>query len=70
MGIIIKDTKLVIITKSKTIYFDLSEKIYNNLKNDIDFIITKNMSKRQKNEISRLLSKYMNGTDIHEHIKN
>ena len=39
MRVIIKDNKLVIITEPKTIYFDLTEHVVNNLKNEISFII-------------------------------
>ena len=40
MGVIIKDNKLVIMTESKAIYFDLFKNVDSNLKRDIDFIIT------------------------------
>ena len=39
MRVIIKDNKLVIITEPKTIYFDLTEDVVNNLKNEIGFIV-------------------------------
>lgn len=38
----IKENKLVIITESKVIYFDLPKKTDKNLNHEIDFIITHN----------------------------
>ena len=38
----IEDNKLVIITETKTVHFDLSEDVDNNLKYEIDFIIKDN----------------------------
>ena len=37
-----EDNKLVIITETKTVHFDLSEDVDNNLKYEIDFIIKDN----------------------------
>ena len=42
MQVIIKDNNLVIITKLKTVNFDLPKKVRNNLKHVIDFIIKHN----------------------------
>ena len=41
-GVVIKDNKLVITTEPKTIHFDLSEDVDNNLKHEINFIIKNN----------------------------
>ena len=38
-GVVIKDNKLVITTEPKTIHFDLSKDVDNNLKHEINFII-------------------------------
>ena len=50
MGVIIKDNKLVIITEPETIHFELSKKVGNNLKQEIDLII-------KHNKINQLISK-------------
>ena len=58
MGVIIKDNKLVIIKEPKTIYFDWSRKIDNNLECEINFIIKhiEHLAEHTvKNKISRLL---------------
>ena len=62
MEVIIKDKKLVIITKPEIIHFDLPKGIVNNLKYETDFII-KHISAENtiKNNISQLLSKYKHG---------
>ena len=39
---VIKDNKLVITTEPKTIHFDLSKDVDNNLKHEINFIIKNN----------------------------
>ena len=39
MGVHIESNKLVIITKPKTIYFDLSKVVDNNLKYETEFIL-------------------------------
>ena len=41
MAVIINDKKLVI-TETKTIHFDLSKDVSNNLTHEIDFILTRN----------------------------
>ena len=72
MGVYIDDIKHVIITKPKTICFNLTENVDNSLKHEIDFIIKYNKflaEHRIENEIIRLLSKYKHGKDIHEHRK-
>ena len=60
----IEDNKLAIITESKTVNFDLSKDLDNNLKYEINFIIKHNKllaEHTMKNEISQLLSKYKHG---------
>ena len=55
MAVIITDNKIVIITKPKTIYFDLPEKVDNNLKHEIYLIVEHNEFLAEhimKNEIS------------------
>lgn len=42
MGVAIGDNKLVVITESKTICFDLSKYVGKNLKDEIDFTIKHN----------------------------
>ena len=72
MGVIIKDKKLVIIAKRKVIQFDLPKHVNSNLKDGFKLIIKYNRFAAEhtiKNEISRLLSKYKPGNDIHEHAK-
>ena len=62
MGVIIKDNKLAIITELETIHFELSKKVGNNLKQEIDLII-------KHNKINQLLSKYKHENYIHEQRK-
>ena len=72
MKVFIKDFKLVIITKSRNIYFDLPKKAVVKLKHEIGFIIKHNEFLAEhisKNEISQLLPKYKHGSDIREHGK-
>ena len=67
-----KDDKLVIITKPRTIYFDLSKTFDNNLKHEIGFIIKYNeflAEHKIKNQIIQSLSKLKHGNDIHEQWK-
>ena len=69
----IEDNKLAIITEPKTVNFDLSKDLDNNLKYEINFMIKHNKLLAEhtiKNEISQLLFKYKHGNDIHEHSKN
>ena len=42
IGVHTGDNKLVITTESKTVHFDLSKIVGNNLKHEIDFIIKRN----------------------------
>ena len=61
MGVVIGDNKLVIITESKTICFDLSKYVGKNLKDEIDFTIKHNEILTQhkiKNKISPLLFRW------------
>ena len=65
----IEDNKLVIITETKTVHFDLSEDVDNNLKYEIDFIIKDNQTLAEhiiNFIISQLLSKNKHGNDVHE----
>ena len=65
----IEDNKLVIITETKTVHFDLSEDVDNNLKYEIDFIIKDNQTLAEhiiNFKISQLLSKNKHGNDVHE----
>ena len=67
-----KDNKLVIITKPRTIYFDLSKTFDNNLKHEIGFIIKYNQFLAEhtiKNQIVQLLFKLKHGNDIYEQWK-
>ena len=53
------NNKLVIITEPKTISFNLTKKVDNNLKNEVDHIIKHNgfmAEHRVKNEIEQLFS--------------
>ena len=62
----------VIITEPKAIYFDSPRKVGNSLKHEIGIIIKPNgvlVDHTIKNEVSRLLSKYKRGNDIHEYQK-
>ena len=72
MGVYIDDTKLVIITEPISTGLNLTKKVNNSLKHEIDSIIRYNgylAKERIKNEIERLLSKYKHGHDIHEYRK-
>ena len=64
MGVHIGDNQLVITAEPKTIHFDLSKDVDNNLKHEIDFII-------EHNEIlsEELLLKYRYRNDINEQHK-
>ena len=67
-----KDNKLVIITKPRTIYFDLSKTLDNNLRHEIGFIIKYNQFLAEhtiKNQIVQLLFKLKHGNDIYEQWK-
>ena len=60
MGVIIKDNKVVIITESKAIHFDLPK----------DFIIKHNeflVEHTIKNQILQLLTTYKHESNIHEY---
>ena len=62
----------VIITEPETIYFDSPRKVGNSLKHEIGIIIKPNgflVDHTIKNEVTRLLSKYKRGNDIHEYQK-
>ena len=64
--------KHVITTEPQTFHFDLAEKVDNDLKHNIDSIITYNEPLAEystKNEIWKSLYKYNHGNDIHEHRK-
>ena len=66
----INDNKLLIITEPKTIYFDLTQNVVNNLKQGTDFIITQNdflADHAIKNEICRILSKHKHGNYNHQY---
>ena len=66
----INDNKLLIITEPKTIYFDLTQDVVNNLKHEIDFIIKQNdflADHTIKNEISQILSKHKHGNYNHQY---
>ena len=54
MEVHIEDNKLVTITEPKTICFDLSKDVYNNLKYKHNELLAEHTT---KNEISQLLSK-------------
>ena len=61
--------KILIATEPKTIYFDLSKNVGNNLKHKIDSTIKHNehLAKHTKrNKITQLLSKYKHGNNIHK----
>ena len=64
MGVHIGDNQLVITAEPKTIHFDLSKDVDNNLKHETDFII-------EHNEIlsEQLLLKYRYRNDINEQHK-
>lgn len=62
----------VIITEPETIYFDSPRKVGNSLKHEIGIIIKPNgflVDHTIKNEVTRFLSKYKRGNDIHEYQK-
>ena len=44
MRVIIKDSKLILLTERKFIHFDLPKDVSNNLKHEIDYIIKHNES--------------------------
>ena len=72
MGVAIGDNKLVVITESKTICFDLSKYVGKNLKDEIDFTIKHNeilAEHKIKNKISPLLFRYKHGNNALEHRK-
>ena len=72
MGVIIKDSNLVIIKESKIILFNLPKDADNSLKYETGFIIKHNKFLAKhiiKNKISQLLSKYKHRNGIHDHIK-
>ena len=72
MGVVIKDSKPVIIAEPKTIYFDLPKKVDNTLKHEINFFIKHNAFlawETIKIEINQLLPKYKHGNDIHDQQK-
>ena len=65
---------MVAIRESKTFYFDFDQpkNINENLKDKIEFIIKSNeplAENKTRNRIKSLLSKYMYGNSIHEHVK-
>ena len=68
MEIYTDSNEFVIITEPKTIHFDLSKAVDNNLKYETVFIIKHNELLAEhtiKNKISQLLTKYKYGNDIH-----
>ena len=72
MGVYIEDNKLVIITKPKTIHFDLLKDVGNNLKYESDSLIKHNEFLAEhtlKSKISRLFFQFKHGNDIQEHGK-
>ena len=72
MGVIIKDSNLVIIKEPRIILFNLPKDVDNSLKYETGFIIKHNKFLAKhiiKSKISQLLSKYKHGNDIHDHIK-
>ena len=72
MGVHAGDNKLVITAEPKTIHFDLTKDVYNNLKDQIDSTIKQNKLLAEhaiKNDIRQLFSKYKYGNDIQEHGK-
>ena len=58
-------------SEPKAIHFDLYIEAKNNLKHQINYIKHHEFLAKQiiKKEISRLLFKYKDGNNIHEHIK-
>ena len=69
---LVKDNKLVIITKFKTFYFVLHKDVDNNIKNRINFIVKHNEFLAEntiKIEISQLVSHYKHKKYIYEHRK-
>ena len=65
---------MIVIREPKTFYFDFDwpKNVNENLKHEIEFIIKSNESlteNKVKNDTEKLLSKYRNGKDIHEHGK-
>ena len=68
---IMGDNKLVITTGPKT-FFDISKDTGNHLEHEIDSVIKHNellVKHTIKNEVIQLLSKYKDGSNIHEHFK-
>ena len=72
MGVYIADNKLVIIREPKSICLNLTKKVDDSIKHEIDSVINamgfQNQTKN-KNETDKLLSKYKHGNHIHEHWK-
>ena len=68
----IDDSKFVIIAEPKTICFNLTKKVDNSRKHEINSIIKHNeflTEHKLDNKISQLVSKYKHGNVIHEHRK-
>ena len=72
MGVYFNDKKLVIRAESRSIRFNLKNKVDNRLKHETDSIIrhNKNLAEpRIKNKINQLFYKYMHGNGIQKHGK-
>ena len=72
MGVHNGDNKRVVTTEPKTIHFDLSKDVDNNLKHEINSIIKHNeilAEHTTQNNIRKSFSKYIHGNNIHKHRK-